>query len=31
MTGDGAAERDGPKPTMTARGAVVDDESPEDG
>jgi hypothetical protein len=30
MTGDGAAERDGPKPTMTGRGAVVGEESPED-
>jgi hypothetical protein len=30
MTGDGAAEREGPKPTMTADGAVVEDESPDD-
>ena len=30
MTGDGAADREGPKPTMTAQGAVVDDESPDD-
>ena len=30
MTGDGAARRDGPKPTMTAQGAVIEDESPDD-
>jgi hypothetical protein len=30
MTGDGAARRDGPKPTMTAQGAVVEEESPDD-
>jgi hypothetical protein len=30
MTGDGAARREGPKPTMTAQGAVIENESPED-
>ncbi len=30
MTGDGAVRRDGPKPTMTADGAVVGDESPDE-
>ena len=30
MTGDGAARRGGPKPTMTAQGAVVEEECPDD-
>ena len=28
MTGDGAVRRDGPKPTMTAQGAVIGDDGP---
>lgn len=30
MTGDGAAPREGPKPTMTADGAVIEPEGPAD-
>ena len=30
MTGDGSADRKGPKPAMTAQGAVVGDDDPED-
>jgi hypothetical protein len=30
MTGDGAEPRVGPKPTMTADGAVIDPDEPED-
>ena len=30
MTGDGAERRDGPRPTMTADGAVIDPDEPED-
>jgi hypothetical protein len=30
MTGDGAEPRDGPRPTMTADGAVIDPDEPED-
>ena len=28
MTGDGAEPRDGPKPTMTADGAVIEPDGP---
>lgn len=30
MTGDGSARREGPKPTMTAQGALIEEESPDD-
>ncbi len=30
MTGDGAERRDGPRPTMTGDGAIVEEDGPED-
>jgi hypothetical protein len=30
MTGDGAEPRDGPRPTMTGDGAIIEEDGPED-